>query len=415
MPQWLFVREHARCRRRRRDAVRDVRQLDRRHRTADREPVLDGSRPAHPAARAPGRRASSTPRPRRVIEVACDAGRAGRAASRAAGVAALGHRRGLPRDRRAGDADARAEPRPDRRRRPQRQRQVLVRRGPRAADDRPPEALGEAPEGVDGDLAVPAPRRADAAHRASSRSKARGRPVALEQEWAHGATHDDATRPRGRRRGARRARLGPRRCPRSGRSSSYAELATMFDTLSSLYEALTPVLGLGDIDELIAPARRDPAGLRQPAQGGRPGYATRWSPGWTPTTSTPRWSPPRSAPASPTSTRSSSCSPTRPTTAATPRSCAASPGLALPSDEEIRDAFKAAAGRRGAPTTTPPRPTPRARRTSPRCCAARSRSATRSKLDRRLPGLRHRRTCSTTPGRSRRPSRPPRSTSRRRR
>ena len=31
---------------------------------------------------------------------------------------------------------------------------------------------------------------------------------------------------------------------------AYAELATMFDTLSSLYDALTPVLGLGDVDEL---------------------------------------------------------------------------------------------------------------------------------------------------------------------
>jgi energy-coupling factor transporter ATP-binding protein EcfA2 len=32
---------------------------------------------------------------------------------------------------------------------------------------------------------------------------------------------------------------------------SYAELATMFDTLTSLYEALSPVLGLGDIDDVL--------------------------------------------------------------------------------------------------------------------------------------------------------------------
>ena len=90
----------------------------------------------------------------------------------------------------------------------------------------------------------------------------------------------------------RRARLGPR--PADFRPFlSYAELATMFDTLSSLYEALTPVLGLADIDELAGQLGRRPAGLRQPAQDGRAGARRRWSRGWTPTTSTPRSSPPR--------------------------------------------------------------------------------------------------------------------------
>ena len=108
----------------------------------------------------------------------------------------------------AGDAGARAGARADGRRRPQRQRQVVVRRGARAADDRRAEALGEAPEGVDGDLAVPAPRRPDAARRASCCSRA-ARTVALAQEWPHGAAYDDAS---GRAQPATRwrARLGPR-------------------------------------------------------------------------------------------------------------------------------------------------------------------------------------------------------------
>ena len=41
---------------------------------------------------------------KRVIEVACAAGAARGRAHRAAGVAVVGDRRGLPRDRRAGDA-----------------------------------------------------------------------------------------------------------------------------------------------------------------------------------------------------------------------------------------------------------------------------------------------------------------------
>jgi hypothetical protein len=76
-----------------------------------------------------------------------------------------------------------------------------------------------------------------------------GGEVVVAQEWAHGAPHDDAT---GRASAA--AALAEHGWDRELGSFrpflSYAELATMFDTLSSLYEALTPVLGLADIDEL---------------------------------------------------------------------------------------------------------------------------------------------------------------------
>ena len=76
-----------------------------------------------------------------------------------------------------------------------------------------------------------------------------GERVALAQEWPHGAPYDDAS---GRAEPA--AVLGShgwdRDLPSFRPFLAYAELATMFDTLSSLYEALTPVLGLGDVDEL---------------------------------------------------------------------------------------------------------------------------------------------------------------------
>lgn len=78
-----------------------------------------------------------------------------------------------------------------------------------------------------------------------------GDTVTLEQEWAHGVGYDDAT---GRAPAA--ALLAEhgweRDLPSFRPFLAYAELATMFDTLSSLYEALTPVLGLSDVDELAA-------------------------------------------------------------------------------------------------------------------------------------------------------------------
>ena len=73
--------------------------------------------------------------------------------------------------------------------------------------------------------------------------------VALAQEWAHGVPHDDASGRAGA--AAVLAEHGwDRDLPSFRPFLSYAELATMFDTLSSLYEALTPVLGLADIDGL---------------------------------------------------------------------------------------------------------------------------------------------------------------------
>src|SRR4051812_46171094 len=77
-----------------------------------------------------------------------------------------------------------------------------------------------------------------------------GDAVALAQEWPHGAAYDDASG-----RAAPAAVLAAhgwdRDLPSFRPFLAYAELATMFDTLSSLYEALTPVLGLGDMDELL--------------------------------------------------------------------------------------------------------------------------------------------------------------------
>ena len=72
----------------------------------------------------------------------------------------------------------------------------------------------------------------------------------IAQEWPHGAAFDDAS---GRAGAA--AALAEHgwdvALPSFRPFLAYAELATMFDTLSSLYEALTPVLGLGDVDELV--------------------------------------------------------------------------------------------------------------------------------------------------------------------
>src|SRR3954452_1587750 len=78
-----------------------------------------------------------------------------------------------------------------------------------------------------------------------------GEAVALSQTWPHGAGYGDAS---GRAEPAAvlAAHGWDRDLPSFRPFLAYAELATMFDTLSSLYEALTPVLGLGDVDELSA-------------------------------------------------------------------------------------------------------------------------------------------------------------------
>jgi AAA domain len=73
--------------------------------------------------------------------------------------------------------------------------------------------------------------------------------VELSQEWAHGAGYGDSSG-----RAAPAAVLAEhgwdRDLPSFRPFLSYAELATMFDTLSSLYDALSPVLGLADVDDL---------------------------------------------------------------------------------------------------------------------------------------------------------------------
>src|SRR3954470_4825818 len=121
----------------------------------------DGCRPARPAPGADGRE-RARPRGRPGDRTRRGRRSAGGGRGTRAGVAQACDRRGVPRDRGARDAGARAEPRPDRRRRAQREREVVVRRGAGAADDRRAQALGEAPESLDRDLAVPAPRRAHA-------------------------------------------------------------------------------------------------------------------------------------------------------------------------------------------------------------------------------------------------------------
>ena len=77
-----------------------------------------------------------------------------------------------------------------------------------------------------------------------------GEEVALAQEWPHGAPFDDSSG-RAAPAGVLAAHGWDVALPSFRPFLSYAELATMFDTLSSLYEALTPVLGLGDVDELV--------------------------------------------------------------------------------------------------------------------------------------------------------------------
>jgi hypothetical protein len=73
--------------------------------------------------------------------------------------------------------------------------------------------------------------------------------VTLEQSWARGAAYDDAAG-----RGPAAAALAAHGWDRGLGSFrpflSYAELATMFDTLTSLYDALSPVLGLADVDDV---------------------------------------------------------------------------------------------------------------------------------------------------------------------
>jgi energy-coupling factor transporter ATP-binding protein EcfA2 len=69
-----------------------------------------------------------------------------------------------------------------------------------------------------------------------------GGAVTLERTWQRGAPYEAAPPPAYGWTGA----LGSFRP-----FLSYAELSTMFNTLTSLYEALSPVLGLGDVDDVL--------------------------------------------------------------------------------------------------------------------------------------------------------------------
>lgn len=79
-----------------------------------------------------------------------------------------------------------------------------------------------------------------------------GRPdaVTLEQTWERGVPHTDTA---GRATAAAvLAEHGWDRALESFRPFlAYAELASMFDKLTSLYEALSPILGLGDVDAVL--------------------------------------------------------------------------------------------------------------------------------------------------------------------
>ncbi len=81
-----------------------------------------------------------------------------------------------------------------------------------------------------------------------------GAPVALEQEWARGVPYTDAT---GRDDVSKE--LTARGWASAFKSFrpflAYAELASMFDKLTSLYEALSPILGLEDVDAVLARVR----------------------------------------------------------------------------------------------------------------------------------------------------------------
>src|SRR4051812_26198214 len=97
----------------------------------------------------------------------------------------------------------------------------------------------------------------DGATRLTAELVTNGETVTLAQQWPRGAAHTEGGPPQGGRRGAPHEGGAPpqhawERALASFRPFlSYAELATMFDTLASLYDALTPVLGLEDLDALL--------------------------------------------------------------------------------------------------------------------------------------------------------------------
>ncbi len=81
--------------------------------------------------------------------------------------------------------------------------------------------------------------------------------IALERTWPRGSRYEVTPPPAHDWSGA----LGSFRP-----FLSYAELATMFDTLTSLYGALSPVLGLGDVDDVLGRLAAERLALERRAQ-----------------------------------------------------------------------------------------------------------------------------------------------------
>jgi energy-coupling factor transporter ATP-binding protein EcfA2 len=88
--------------------------------------------------------------------------------------------------------------------------------------------------------------------------------ITLERTWRRGSPYEAAAPPANDWSGA----LGSFRP-----FLSYAELATMFDTLTSLYGALSPVLGLGDVDDVLRRLAEERLALERRAQAAK-GLAT---------------------------------------------------------------------------------------------------------------------------------------------
>ena len=165
--------------------------------------------------------------------------------------------------------------------------------------------------------------------------------VTLAQEWPHGAgTATRAAAPRPPRCSPSTA--GTATCRRSGPFLAYAELATMFDTLS---------LALRRAHAGARPRRPRRA---RAARSARPGCAydnQRKAVAAARDALVARLDPDDERAALVAAALgarkpdldalAAAAARTRPTTATTPRSCAGSPGLALPADEEIREAFQA--------------------------------------------------------------------------
>ena len=154
----------------------------------------------------------------------------------------------------------------------------------------------------------------------------------------------------------------------------------MFDTLSSLYEALTPVLGLGDVDELVASlaaARLAYDNQRKDVGRARDALVARLD-----------------LEDEHAALVAAALGARKPDLDAIEQLLEDAPdysgdtailrrlaGLHVPCDERDPRGVHGRCAWPSARSRTPRRPTPSARPTSPRCCAARSRSATPEPTD----------------------------------